>query len=193
MYITLTYVYVCAHFCNERSFYSHTGLIINIQHFFEVVLSQVYIGMRTERKCGIRKRWERLMQTHYRGEANNIQLCAKCSTNSRMLSNSGMLSVNCRYIKGNLRQCTICLCGVDSLPRGMPNNLQIYPHKRRHRFRFRMLRSRSRSDVNPPLLSVQPYYLKFMLSCDNSRQLGTQHSIAIICHVINAKCVFATV
>ncbi len=49
-----------------------------------------------------------------------------------------------RYIKGNSH--TIHLCRVDSLPRRMPNNLQIYPHKRTHRFRMPL----SRSDVNPP-------------------------------------------
>ncbi len=44
---------------------------------------------------------------------------------------------------------TIRLCRVDSLPRQMPNNLQIYPHERTHH--FHMPRSCSRSDVNPPL------------------------------------------
>ncbi len=38
---------------------------------------------------------------------------------------------------------------VYSLPRRMPNNVQIYLHKRTHR--FRMPCSRSRSDVNPAL------------------------------------------
>ncbi len=59
-------------------------------------------------------------------------------------ANSQMLSIDCRYIKGNLR--TIRLCRVGSLPRRIPNNLQIYLHKHTHRFRI----PRSRSNVNPP-------------------------------------------
>ncbi len=58
-----------------------------------------------------------------------------------------MLSVDYRYIKGNLR--TIRLCRVDLLPRQMPNNPQIYPHKHTHH--FHMPCSCSRSDINPPL------------------------------------------
>ncbi len=51
-----------------------------------------------------------------------------------------MLSVDCRYIKGN--SCTIRLCRVDSLPPRMPNNLQIYPHEPTHRFRMPPLKFR---------------------------------------------------
>ncbi len=61
-----------------------------------------------------------------------------------------MLSVDCRYIKGSSR--TIRLCGIDSLPRQMPNNLQIYLHERKHFFRMPHLCSHS--DVNPSLLAV---------------------------------------
>ncbi len=63
-----------------------------------------------------------------------------------------MLSVDCRYIKGNSR--TIRLCRVDSLPWRMPNNVQIYPHKGTHRFRM----PRSHSDVNPPLQFLTLYH-----------------------------------
>ncbi len=108
-------------------------------------LSCVYIGMRTEckRKRSMRKRCERSMQMYSWGEANSIRLCDECLANSRMLS------IICRYIKGNLH--TIRLCRVVSLPRRMPNNLQTYPHEPTHR--FRMPRSCSRSYVNSPLRS----------------------------------------
>ncbi len=56
----------------------------------------------------------RRLSVHQReGEANSIRLCDEHSANSRMLS------VECRYIKGNSR--TMRLCRVDSLPRS-PNS-----------------------------------------------------------------------
>ncbi len=54
----------------------------------------------------------------------------------------GRLSVHLREFAYN------SLCRVNSLPRQMPNNLQIYPHERTHC--FCMPHSCSRTDVNPP-------------------------------------------
>ncbi len=88
--------------------------------FATFVLSQIYIWMQTERKCecSMWKQSHLSMWTCYRGEANSIRLCSKCSGNSRMLS------VDCWYFKGNLH--TIRLCRVDSLPRQMLNSVRMY-------------------------------------------------------------------
>ncbi len=86
-----------------------------------------------------------------------------------------MLSVNCRYIKGNSR--TVRLFRVNSLPRRTPNNLQIYPHERKHR--FCMPHSCSHFDVNPPLYSSM---LSICRSCKNrhsERLFSIQMRIAL--------------
>ncbi len=43
-------------------------------------------GFTSERERGMQKQYECLMQTCYRGKANRIWLCDKCSANNRMLS-----------------------------------------------------------------------------------------------------------
>ncbi len=54
----------------------------------------------------------------YHGEANSIWPCNEHLTNSRMLS------IDCRYFKGNSH--SMCLCRVCSMPRQMPNRVQMY-------------------------------------------------------------------
>ncbi len=81
----------------------------------------------------------------YQGEANSIRLCRKCSVNSRMLS------IDCRYMKGNSH--TIHLCRVDSLPRRMPNSVQIY-----HTFCFGSVRMRHSRSVRVQMLTRLYFY-----------------------------------
>ncbi len=49
---------------------------------------------------------------------DSIQLCRKHSANSRMLS------IDCRYFKGYSH--SVCFCRFYSLPRQVPNSLQMY-------------------------------------------------------------------
>ncbi len=54
----------------------------------------------------------------YRGKENSIRLCDKHSTGSRTLL------IDCWYFKGNSH--SIRLCTVFSMPRWMPNSVQMY-------------------------------------------------------------------
>ncbi len=91
-------------------------------------LSRVYIWMRTEWECGMRKRCKRLIWMCYLGEANSIRLCHE------HLANSQTLSINGWYFKGHSLMIHLDVNKHDSLPsnrvyllpRWMPNNVRMY-------------------------------------------------------------------